>query len=172
MVSSPSQQAGATNGASLSSGPEKLDLLVRLTETDMKEISFEEALRWCTIEGPSAPGRNPPDGIQSGSGRKTRLIAAFIETRGVAVNTITPGEHAIVETTHIGLVKKSLFCTPLMAALSIDTEEVANYLLARVKKEEVETTDTHGCTCLMLAAKRNNVRAVRHLRLGADTQTV
>ena len=65
------------------------------------------------------------------------LVRYFIESRGVPVNAITREEMPAIETTHNMGVKVALLSTPLIGALDFQQEKVANYLLARMKKEEV-----------------------------------
>lgn len=152
--------------ASSSSGRDTLEFLLRLTEEELKSASIEQVVRWSTCEGTEGLVALRVAAAKAATVGRLDIVAYFIEEKNVAVHTITPEE--LKECDELDRVV--MLSTPLSFAICFKRDEVVNYLLDKVKKEEVETRDCFGRTCLMMAARAGNAQAAhRFLELGADT---
>jgi ankyrin repeat protein len=103
------------------------------------------------------------------------LVTYFIEERGVRVSSFTEEEEELLAEEYDGSNKEDLsWGLPLQGALMTRQEEIVDYLMARMQKEEVDTHGYRGGTSLIVAARASNLNAVKRLveSFGADTEAV
>ena len=149
-----------------SSGRGKLDVLLRLTEEEMKSASMEQVVSWSTYEGPERLIALRLAAAKAAMVGRLDLMPYFIEERNVAVQTITAEEEALLDAHYSDCNndgKRILRFMPHFVAIGYHIEKVVNYLLKWVKKEEVNRADFLGRTCLMAAAYNCNTYAVQYL---------
>lgn len=86
------------------------------------------------------------------------------------MNTITEEELCLIHTEGlIGVDEQRVTITPLCVTIAVNSLEATTYL-NRMDKREVDTRIGSKCTCLMMAASKGNLSAVKRLILefGAD----
>lgn len=147
----------------------RLDFVLGLIWSPDNSEPDEQQKMWVTGEGTHMLVARRVVASRAAMSGRLSLLRHFIEEMNLAVNTITPEEAALIEEQCDRIHWVVMLTTPFSLALCGHQKEVANYLMDRMKREEVDTRDGCGRTCLMMASRENNPQAVRRLlHLGAD----
>ena len=140
-----------------------------MTPDALKAASQDQVRSWSAGEGPQGLVFLRIIANKAAAMGRLNLVRHFIEERNVAVNTIRPDEKEITKPFEQFKINRTFSGTPRALAIVCDQEKVINYLLGRLKKEELETKGPYGDTCLTMAANMGNVQAARRLlEIGAD----
>lgn len=148
----------------------KLETLSYLIDAGTKGVVEIAQMRsWLTHGGQAELRLRAAQAVAVG---KLSAVRYFVEEKNVPITSITLEEQRLIDRYHQEKrVVLALRYTLLSLAVGLVQEEVANYLMGRVKKEELDARDNLGFTCLMSAAYTDNLHAAcRLLDLGTELQ--